>query len=161
MTDIDGTTPRKPNRRGLWIYIAIPIVGLGIWLIAAMQDGRVASPIVADVAAPEVIPASMAHSPTISLLRYLTIGQGSDLKGPDAAGYWRLMVSATSKADAPISDATATCTFFDKAGQPIGNGGASFHNIQPGSTSWEAAPIQSAKAPATASCHFDVAYNRE
>lgn len=157
MADTDGAAPRKPNRRGLWIYIAI--AGLGVWLIVAIHGGRVAQPIVGEVAAPEEIPASMAHSPTISLLRYLAIGQRDELKGPDAAGYWRLMVSATSKADAPISDATATCTFFDKSGQPIGNGGTSFHNIQPGRTSWEAAPIQSAKAPASASCHFDVAYN--
>lgn len=157
----ESATPQTAKRRGLWIYVAIPIIGLGVWLIAVMQDGARPSAQLTDIAPPAEIPASMAHSPTISLLRYLTIGQRDELKGPDAAGYWRLMVSATSNADAPIDVATATCTFFDKAGQPIGNGGASFHNIQPGSISWEAAPIQSAKAPATASCHFDVAYNRE
>ena len=105
------------------------------------------------------MPASQAHSPAISLARYVSIGQGDTLRGPTPAGYWNLMISATSTADATIDTVTATCTFFDKAGAPIGNGGALFKNLRPGQKLWEPASVQSLAPPEKADCHLAVAYN--
>lgn len=158
-SNADEPVPRKSRRGGLLIYVAISVIGVGAGLIALMPADHRALPAAEDIIASPAIPASAAHSPAISLVRYLAVGQGNDIKGQDAAGYWHLMVSAMSTADAPIEVATVTCTLFDSADQPLGNGDAAFHNILPGAKIWEDVPIRSAKPPSTAACHFDVAYN--
>jgi hypothetical protein len=87
------------------------------------------------------------------------VGTAKAITGPDSAGYWKLMVSVTSTADAPIDDVSVDCTFFDAEGTPMGTAGNVFHNVPPGQAQWDDVSIQDSRTPHTVQCRPAVAFN--